>query len=87
MKNEKLIIKKIIKNYIWKFAWRDIELRDHKFNKYFDDENEYFKYLNTCNLSELKKELYFQVSYNKKRERKDPEYYDTIAMNYYWWNL
>ena len=88
MKNEKLIIKKIIKNYIWKFARRDIELRDHKQEKYFDSEKKYFNYLNTCNLATLLKELYFGVSYNKKQERKYwSEYYETIWKNYYWWDL
>jgi hypothetical protein len=31
--------------------------------------------------------LTFQVSLNKKEERKDPEYYDTISYNYYGWKL
>ena len=87
MKNEKLIIKKIIKNYLNKFAWRDIELYDHKCKKYFDNDKKYFEYLNKCDLKTLQKELAFQVSWTKKEERKDPEYYETIWYNYYWWNL
>lgn len=87
MKNEKLIIRKIIKSYLSKFARWDIELYDHTCKKYFDNEKKFFNYLKTCNLKELQQELYFQVSYNKKQERKDPEYYETIAMNYYWGSL
>lgn len=83
MKNEKAIIKKIIKTYLSKFARRDIELYDHKCEKYFDEEKKYYNYLNKCNLKTLQKELAFQVSLNKKEERKDPEYYDTISYNYY----
>ena len=51
--------------------------------KYFDTEQKYYNYLNKCNLKTLQKELNFQVSINKKEERKDPEYYDTISYNYY----
>lgn len=87
MKNEKAIIKKIIKTYLSKFAWRDVELYDHKCEKYFDTEKKYYNYLNKCDLKTLQKELAFQVSYTKKEERKDPEYYDTISYNYYGWKL
>ena len=73
MKNEKLIIKKIIKNYIRKFANRDFEERNR--------DKKYFRYLQKENdLKTLLNELYEKVSYQKKRERREgkAEYYDTI---------
>lgn len=80
MKNEQLIIKKIILNYLEKSASWDYSESIEQLKKYIKKNN---------NKKFLEHTLYEMVSYQKKclRYNRWKEYYDTIWKNYYWWNL